>query len=206
MTAFRVFLAVRGAEISLFFGVIIAHFHQVIGGWFGTFGDAAGLDLVAWHQFRDDCLHARILSLELRRAMWFCIHRRRFYGSQRVPIQGMSEHLSKTTTDHEEIRKWAEERGAKPACVRKTGGKGDVGLLRLDFPGYSGADSLEEIDWDEWFEKFDENDLALVYQDKTAAGERSNFNKLVSRETAGSADHNKKTPASKPKTSKAGGK
>ena len=87
------------------------------------------------------------------------------------------------TTDHEEIKRWAEERGAHPACVRGTGNKGDIGMIRLDFPGYSGADSLEEISWDEFFEKFDENGLALIYQEKTAAGEKSNFNKLVKRET-----------------------
>ena len=93
----------------------------------------------------------------------------------------MSEHLSKTTTDHDEIRKWAESRGAKPACVKNTGGKGDVGMIRLDFPGYSGADSLEHISWDEFFQKFDENGLALVYQEKTAEGQKSNFNKIISR-------------------------
>jgi hypothetical protein len=74
---------------------------------------------------------------------------------------------SRVTTDHEEIRKWAEERGAKPAAVKRTGGKDDVGIIRLDFPGYSGEDSLE-----------------LVIQDATADGERSNFNKLVSRNKA----------------------
>lgn len=111
----------------------------------------------------------------------------------------MSEHLSKTTTDHEEIRKWAEARGAKPSCVKGTGNKGDVGLLRLDFPGYSGAESLQHIEWDEFFEKFDERNLALVYQEKTADGQKSNFNKLVSRESAENADHK-----NKPATSKAG--
>ena len=88
------------------------------------------------------------------------------------------------TTDHEQIRQWAEERGAKPSCVRGTGGKGDTGMIRLDFPGYSGGDSLEEISWDEWFEKFDEQGLALLHQESTAAGQKSNFNKLVSRATA----------------------
>ena len=87
---------------------------------------------------------------------------------------------SKTTTDHDEIRRWAEKRGAHPACVKGTGGKKDVGLLRLDFPGYS-EKNLEEISWDEFFEKFDESNLALVYQEKTADGEVSNFNKLISR-------------------------
>ena len=92
--------------------------------------------------------------------------------------------LSQTTTDHEQIRRWAEARGGKPAHVKGTGGKDDTGILRIDFPGYSGAGKLEEISWDEFFEKFDEQGLALVYQGKTAEGQKSNFNKLVSRETA----------------------
>ena len=87
-------------------------------------------------------------------------------------------------TEHEEIRQWAEERGARPACVRGTGSGDDIGMIRLDFPGYSGQDSLQSIEWDEWFQKFDENNLALLVQDKTARGQKSNFNKLVSRDTA----------------------
>jgi hypothetical protein len=31
---------------------------------------------------------------------------------------------SKITTDHDEIRKWAEERGGRPSTVRSTHGKG----------------------------------------------------------------------------------
>lgn len=84
-------------------------------------------------------------------------------------------------TDHDEIRQWAEERGGTPACVRGTGGDEDVGLITLDFPGYSGGTSLQEISWDEWFRKFDESNLALLVQEQTARGQQSNFNKLVSR-------------------------
>lgn len=94
----------------------------------------------------------------------------------------MSSATSKTTTDHDEIRKWAEARGGKPSRVRGTGDDEDPGMLRIDFPGYSGDDALEEITWEEWFEKFDESGLALLYQETTAAGERSNFSKLVRRE------------------------
>jgi hypothetical protein len=93
-----------------------------------------------------------------------------------------TQHTSRTTTDHEEIRRWAEDRGAKPACVRGTGGRNDVGMLRLDFPGYTGEDKLQQISWDDWFKKFDKEDLALVYQETTAEGQKSNFNKLVSRD------------------------
>lgn len=105
-------------------------------------------------------------------------------GSNGGSGSGAGSHV---LTDREEIRQWAEERGAHPACVRGTGNKGDIGLLRLDFPGYTGEDKLEEISWDEFFEKFEERDLALLVQDKTARGQKSNFNKLVSKETAAEA-------------------
>jgi hypothetical protein len=93
-----------------------------------------------------------------------------------------SGRLSHTTTDHDEIRQWAEERGGLPAAVERTGRENDVGIIRIDFPGYSGGKSLKAISWDEFFEKFDQSNLALVYQEHTAGGERSNFNKLVKRE------------------------
>ena len=54
--------------------------------------------------------------------------------------------------------------------------------------GYSGADSLQEITWEEFFEKFDEQGLALLVQDKTARGQKSNFNKIIARETAALAE------------------
>lgn len=101
----------------------------------------------------------------------------------------MATRSSRTTTDHNEIRKWAEARGATPSRVKGTGSRNDPGMIRLDFPGYSGADSLEEISWDQWFKAFDANGLALVYQEKTAGGARSNFNKLVARETADARAH-----------------
>jgi hypothetical protein len=86
-------------------------------------------------------------------------------------------------TSHDEIRRWAEARGGKPACVKGTGRGNDTGMIRLDFPGYTGEDSLQPISWDEWFETFDENNLALLVQDKTTDGEQSHFNKLVSRDS-----------------------
>ena len=101
----------------------------------------------------------------------------------------MARHSSKTTTNHSEIKRWAEARGATPACVKGTGSRSDPGMIRLDFPGYSGSDSLEPITWDEWFESFDDNGLALVYQDKTASGKRSNFNKIIGRDTAEKRAH-----------------
>ncbi|WP_433935002.1 lipocalin/fatty-acid binding family protein [Sorangium cellulosum] len=93
----------------------------------------------------------------------------------------MSASSSKTTIDHDEIRQWAESRGGRPATVKSTEKNGEPGILRIDFPGYSGEGSLEEISWDDFFAKFEESNLAFVYQEKTADGQPSNFSKLVSR-------------------------
>ena len=98
---------------------------------------------------------------------------------------------SRVTTDHETIRTWAEARGGKPATVKSTASNGEAGLLRIDFPGYKGEGSLEEITWDEFFKKFDEKKLAFLYQEKTSSGEESRFFKLVSRETAEHKEHSK---------------
>lgn len=89
---------------------------------------------------------------------------------------------TKTTTDHDEIRRWVEEHGGRPASVRGTGDGDDSGVLRIDFPGGAGEDALEQISWEDWFEKFDDNDLAFLYQEEKAAGEDSTFFKLVSRD------------------------
>jgi len=119
-------------------------------------------------------------------------------ASSRASSTGRSSRSSgasaRPLTDHDESRQWAEERGATPSCVIGTGGRGDTGMIRLDFPGYSGEGSLQEISWDDWFEKFDENNLALMVQEKPARGQKSNFNKLVKRTTA----------QSKPRTRAAG--
>jgi hypothetical protein len=54
---------------------------------------------------------------------------------------------SKKTTEHETIKKWTESRGGYPATVKSTKEDGEPGLLRIDFSGYSGKDSLERISW-----------------------------------------------------------
>ncbi len=86
---------------------------------------------------------------------------------------------AKQTQDHETIRRWAEERQARPTHVKGTGDGGDAGILRLDFPGYGGEEELEEISWDQFFRKFDEQNLTFLYQEQTSGGEKSNFNKFV---------------------------
>ena len=89
--------------------------------------------------------------------------------------------MAKTTIDHATIQKWVEQRGGHPAHVKATGRSSDPGILRIDFPGFSGEGKLEQIGWDQFFEAFDSNELAFIYQDRTRGGQESRFNKLVSR-------------------------
>lgn len=85
------------------------------------------------------------------------------------------------TIDHDTIRKWVEERGGHPSTVRRSATESGPGILRIDFPGYSGEESLQQISWDEFFTAFEENNLAFLHQDHTASGELSRFCKLVRR-------------------------
>ena len=89
---------------------------------------------------------------------------------------------TKTTVDHDEIRTWVEEHDGRPVTVRDTGDGGEPGVLRIDFPGGSSGDRFEELSWDEWFEKFDGEGLALLYQTEHADGSDSTFCKLVQRD------------------------
>ncbi|MCL3883730.1 hypothetical protein [Marivita sp. GX14005] len=82
-----------------------------------------------------------------------------------------------TTTDHEVIRNWIEARGGRPSRVR---GTEDGGLLRIDFAPQD--DDLEAIDWDTFFETFEDRKLAFLHQDLTEDGRTSRFNKFVDRE------------------------
>jgi hypothetical protein len=91
---------------------------------------------------------------------------------------------AKTTTDHDEIRKWVQKRSGHPAIVaatENTRGRGS-GLLRIDYdePGGNDDAALHRIGWDQFFKIFDENKLAFLYDPE---GE-SRFSKFVEKESA----------------------
>lgn len=93
--------------------------------------------------------------------------------------------MSQTTTDHDEIRRWAEGKGGKPAAVDRTHEGGDVGIIRIMFPDapQSQHGSLVEISWDDFFQQFDDAELALIYDEKSL------FSKLVGRDTVEKREH-----------------
>ena len=87
---------------------------------------------------------------------------------------------ARTTTNHDEIRKWVEARGGRPTVVKGTEGKDGEGLLRIDFA--EPDDKLQPIDWETFFHTFDDRQLAFLHQDKTADGKQSRFFKFVRRD------------------------
>ena len=94
---------------------------------------------------------------------------------------------SKVTTDPKEIKQWVEERGGHPATVKGTAKGGEPGVLRIDYPGFSGEERLEQISWEEFFTAFEENKLAFLYQEESKGGKQSRFSKLINRDSAKSS-------------------
>jgi hypothetical protein len=83
-----------------------------------------------------------------------------------------------TTTDHLEIRRWAESREAAPIAERPD-------RLGFDFPDYS--DDLDPMPWDRWFAEFDMRELEFVYQ-VSETGRPSNFFELRPRKSLTTQD------------------
>lgn len=86
---------------------------------------------------------------------------------------------TRTTTDAATIRSWAEARGGVPARVESS----NDSLLRIMFPTdrQSNAAGLTVMEWTDFFDTFDREGLALVYQETTADGESSKFCRIVRR-------------------------
>jgi hypothetical protein len=88
--------------------------------------------------------------------------------------------MADVLTDHQAIRKWAEQHGGKPAAVDRTHQGDDVGIIRIMFPKapHSEHAHLVEISWDEFFKEFEQRKLALLYDPKSL------FSKIIGRDTA----------------------
>lgn len=92
----------------------------------------------------------------------------------------MSQNSSRTLTDHDEIRRWAEAHGGRPAAVARTHSDQDVGIIRIMFPDAPNSEhgALTEIGWDAFFEEFEGRKLALLYDPDSL------FSKIIGRDTA----------------------
>ena len=95
----------------------------------------------------------------------------------------MGDSETRTTTDHDEIREWVQARQGFPAAVRGTGNDDamnfDPGELRIDVSNGAGEDGLIPLSWDDWFDKFDREQLAFVYQEGKTSGDDATYYELV---------------------------
>lgn len=93
---------------------------------------------------------------------------------------------SHTTIDHRTIRNWVEVHGGRPTRVRGTGqGDEDPGILRITFDDDREEElreQVEDIEWEQFFDEFEKEKLALIYEEVQRDGEERYFTKLVSRE------------------------
>lgn len=93
-----------------------------------------------------------------------------------LEVKGKIMTLARQTTNHDEIRNWVEERNGRPS---KVNGSAEAGILRIDFG--EPDKNLKPIDWNEFFSIFEGARLAFLCQDDVGYGERSRFNKFISR-------------------------
>lgn len=88
----------------------------------------------------------------------------------------------KTTDNHDTIKNWVEERYGNPALIEGIVDKGKAGeMLRINFQNQT-KESLKDISWDLFFEIFDRNNFALLYQEETVDGAQSKHFEFINRE------------------------
>jgi hypothetical protein len=86
------------------------------------------------------------------------------------------------TTDRERVREWAEEHETAPVLAEETGG---AGLLLLSNPD---DDRGEQLSWDQFFERFEAQSLALRYRETATRGEGQPAYEFVGRDELGEAE------------------
>lgn len=91
-----------------------------------------------------------------------------------------AEH-SQVTTDHSTVQRWAERRDGRPASLAD--GEDDretrEGTLGFRFGGT--ADDPDIIPWERFFRRFDEANLAFVYEEEGSDGDVDTRYEFVDR-------------------------
>lgn len=85
---------------------------------------------------------------------------------------------AKKTINHDAIRKWVEDRGGRPARVARDGESGE---LRIEFADEIAAGGVEALTWRRFFQAFEAEGLAFLYQQENEQGRQSRFNQFVRR-------------------------
>ncbi len=88
------------------------------------------------------------------------------------------------TTDHQAIKEWVSRRDGRPAIAKRPEEVSHLRLLHVTFPHTSEAEAVVEITWDEFFEVFEEKELAFLRysQDELIIGDEAHFYQFVNRD------------------------
>ena len=86
--------------------------------------------------------------------------------------------ISEPTTDHFEIRHWAEQHNAVPVEMLPDHVDSEPATLRLLLPAQIRNLGMTRISWDEFFVKFDELGLTFVYD-----SESTGYNEILQVES-----------------------
>ncbi len=89
---------------------------------------------------------------------------------------------TRSSSDHEVIRRWAEERGGRPAKLLQEGEPpAEAASLHIEFSAPVASGRTHSISWEEFFGEFDRLKLELTYTDEPTPGGPSRFWRLVPR-------------------------
>jgi hypothetical protein len=103
--------------------------------------------------------------------------------------RGNTDDRLRMTVDHAQIQEWVEERGGRPAIFNGEVIEDQDGVLRIDFHEHTAGQTLEPISWQEFFEQFEQQGLAFVYQDETSGDVPSRYFRFTRRGTNDIAGH-----------------
>lgn len=83
---------------------------------------------------------------------------------------------SETTQNHDKIRNWIEERGGRPPLSKhgKQGRRCWPAARKFD----ESEENLEDVEWDEFFDTFDDSHLTFLFQ-ANFEGNQSRFFKFI---------------------------
>ena len=101
--------------------------------------------------------------------------------------------MTQVLTAHDEIRQWAAARSGNPAIEDRPTGVGGPPVLRIVFDQYAlnagenqyndRPGGLDLVDWPEWFEEFEKQNLGLLVEDERP-GHLDDYYEFVPRDGA----------------------
>lgn len=85
------------------------------------------------------------------------------------------------TTNHDQIRRWVEDRGGSPSRTLGSEYGLDKGGLYIRFADEEPDVETKSIDWTEFFKLFDGFELAFLFRNRTPSGSQSRFYEFIDR-------------------------